>query len=118
MCAIDADDGVRYDTQGMKIAPIREDNVYGGMRLSLLAFVGSARLPMPASMPIALTREFAADPVKDKQWRAFKTKAGLQAEGLEQVIGALGVFLRPLIDATAGGGHLDSTWNPTLHRWT
>ena len=30
----------------MKIAPIREDNVYGGMRLSLLAFVGSARLPV------------------------------------------------------------------------
>jgi hypothetical protein len=46
ICAIDADDGVRYDTQGMKITPIREDNVYGGMRLSLLAFVGSARLPV------------------------------------------------------------------------
>ena len=44
--AIDADDGVRYDTQGMKLAPIREDNLYGGMRLSMLAFVGSARLPV------------------------------------------------------------------------
>jgi len=46
VCAIDADDGVRYDTANMKIAPIREDNVYGGTRLSLLAFVGSARLPV------------------------------------------------------------------------
>ncbi len=46
VCAIDADDGVRYDTQSMKTAPIREDNVYGGTRLSLLAFVGSARLPV------------------------------------------------------------------------
>jgi hypothetical protein len=46
ICAIDTDDGVRYDTQGMKLAPIREDNVYGGMRLSMLAFVGSARLPV------------------------------------------------------------------------
>jgi Nucleotidyl transferase AbiEii toxin, Type IV TA system len=46
VCAIDADDGVRYDTQGMKLAPIREDNLYGGTRLSLLAFVGSARLPV------------------------------------------------------------------------
>lgn len=46
ICAIDADDGVRYDTQGIKLAPIREDNVYGGMRLSMLAFVGSARLPV------------------------------------------------------------------------
>jgi Nucleotidyl transferase AbiEii toxin, Type IV TA system len=46
VCAIDANDGVRHDTANMKIAPIREDNVYGGMRLSLLAFVGSARLPV------------------------------------------------------------------------
>ena len=46
VCAIDADDGIRYGAANMKIAPIREDNVYGGMRLSLLAFVGSARLPV------------------------------------------------------------------------
>ena len=46
VCTIDADDGVRYDTEGMRLAPIREDNIYGGMRLSLLAFVGSARLPV------------------------------------------------------------------------
>jgi hypothetical protein len=30
----------------MSVAPIREDNIYGGMRLSLPAFVGSARLPV------------------------------------------------------------------------
>lgn len=46
LCAIDAEDGVRYDTQNMRISPIREDNVYGGLRLVLLAFVGSARLPV------------------------------------------------------------------------
>jgi hypothetical protein len=46
VCAIDADDGVRYDPTSMRIAPIREDNIYGGMRLTLLAFVGSARLPV------------------------------------------------------------------------
>jgi hypothetical protein len=46
VCAIDADDGVRYDTESMRIAPIREDNVYGGLRLTMLAFVGSARLPV------------------------------------------------------------------------
>jgi hypothetical protein len=46
VCAIDADDGVRYDTTSMRIAPIREDNIYGGMRLTMLAFVGSARLPV------------------------------------------------------------------------
>lgn len=30
----------------MKLAPIREDNMYGGMRLSMLAYVGNARLPV------------------------------------------------------------------------
>jgi hypothetical protein len=46
VCTIDADDGVRYDTASMKASPIREDNVYGGTRLSLLAFISSARLPV------------------------------------------------------------------------
>lgn len=46
ICAIDADDGVRYETAGMRIAPIREDNVYGGLRLTIPAFIGSARLPV------------------------------------------------------------------------
>lgn len=208
--AIDADDGVRYDTQGIRLAPIREDNVYGGTRLSMLAFVGSARLPVqvdigfgdaitpapelvtyptlldgmeaprlraypvytviaekfhamvelgidnsrmkdffdlavivrtstldgsilvealratfarrgtqiPGSTPVALTQAFAADSVKGKQWRSFVTKASLQAESLEQVIGALDLFFRPLLDATVDEGQFDWTWNPTLHRWT
>lgn len=46
ICAIDADDGVRYETGSMRIAPIREDNVYGGLRLTMTAFVGNARLPV------------------------------------------------------------------------
>lgn len=46
ICAIDADDGVRYESASMRIAPIREDNVYGGLRLTIPAFIGSARLPV------------------------------------------------------------------------
>lgn len=210
VCAIDADDGVRYDTETMRIAPIREDNVYGGLRMTLVAFLGSARLPvqvdigfgdaitpspelvtyptllegmeaaqlraypiytvvaekfhamvelginnsrmkdffdlaviartselngstlvdalratfgrrgttLPASTPIALTQEFAADPVKGKQWRAFVSKAGVQANGLEDVIGALDAFLRPPIDAAAGGLSFDSKWSPQLRSWS
>lgn len=210
VCAIEAEDGVRYDTANMRIAPIREDNVYGGMRLNIPAYIGSARLPvqvdigfgdaitpapetvtyptllddlaapslraypvytviaeklhamvvlgmnnsrmkdffdlaviartseldgstlldalratfkrrgtpMPASTPIALTKEFAADPVKDKQWRAFVSKAGLQADSLENVLGALDALLRPPIGAAAGGSRFDSKWSPELRRWT
>jgi hypothetical protein len=46
VCAANADDGVRYDTETMRIAPIREDNVYGGLRMTVAAFVGTARLPV------------------------------------------------------------------------
>lgn len=210
VCAIDADDGVRYDIDSMRIAPIREDNVYGGLRMTLTAFVGSARLPvqvdigfgdavtpdpelvtypplldgmgaaqlraypiytviaekfhamvelginnsrmkdffdlaviaktstldgsvlvaalratfarrgtaLPTSQPIALTQEFAADPVKGKQWRAFVTKAGLQADKLEDVLGALDALLRLPIDAAVDGLRFDAKWSPELRRWT
>lgn len=210
VCAIDADDGVRYDIDSMRIAPIREDNVYGGLRMTLTAFVGSARLPvqvdigfgdaitpspelvtyptllegmkaaqlraypiytvvaekfhamvelginnsrmkdffdlaviaktseldgstlvdalrstfgrrgttLPASTPIALTQEFAADPVKGKQWRAFVTKAGLQAESLEDVVGALNALLWSPSDSAVGGSRFDAKWSPELRRWT
>ena len=46
ICAIDVDDGVRDETASMRIAPIREDNVYGGLRLTIPASIGSARLPV------------------------------------------------------------------------
>jgi hypothetical protein len=46
ICAIDANDGVRYDAQSIRIAPIREDNAYGGLRLTVTAYVGTARLPV------------------------------------------------------------------------
>ena len=50
ICAIDADDGVRYETAGMRIAPIREDNVYSGLRLTIPAFIGSAHLLRPVPL--------------------------------------------------------------------
>ena len=50
ICAIDADDGVRYETSGMRIAPIREDNVYGGLRLTIPAFIGNARLSVQVDL--------------------------------------------------------------------
>ena len=209
VCAIDADDGVRYDIDSMRIAPIREDNVYGGLRMTLTAFVGSARLPvqvdigfgdavtpdpelvtypplldgmgaaqlraypiytviaekfhamvelginnsrmkdffdlaviartseldgstlvdalrstfgrrgtpMPESSPPALTQQFASDPVKGKQWRAFVTKSGLQVESLEDVVGAIDALLRPPIDAAVCGMSFKSKWSPKLCSW-
>lgn len=210
ICAIDADDGVRFDTESMRIAPIREDNVYGGLRLTLVTYVGNARLPvqvdigfgdaitpapemvtyptllddlaapnlraypvytviaekfhamvqlginnsrmkdffdlamvartsvlqgsilvgalratfarrgtaLPASRPIALTPEFAAAPAKSTQWGAFLSKAQLQAYDLIEVTALLGAMLTEPTEAAATEKPFDSTWSPTLRRWT
>ena len=44
VCAIKVDDGVRFDTASTKVAPIRNDNAYGGLRLVVPASIGNARL--------------------------------------------------------------------------
>jgi hypothetical protein len=44
VCAIEVDDGVRFDVTAIKIAPIREDTAYGGLRLVVPALIGNARL--------------------------------------------------------------------------
>ena len=44
VCAIDVDDGVRFDSSSIAIAATREDNAYGGLRLSIRASIGNARL--------------------------------------------------------------------------
>jgi hypothetical protein len=38
------DDGVVFDAGSLEVAPIREDQEYGGVRLALIAKIGSARL--------------------------------------------------------------------------
>lgn len=210
ICAIDADDGVRFDTESMRIAPIREDNVYGGLRMTLIAYVGNARLPvqvdigfgdaitpapemvtyptllddlaaptlraypvytviaekfhamvvlginnsrmkdffdlaiiartselnggtlvdavratferrgtpLPTSTPIALTTEFSASTSKARQWRAFVTKAGLQATDFHEIVATLDALLRPLIEAASLTDRFGSKWSSTLRRWT
>ena len=210
VCAIDADDGVRYDIDSMRIAPIREDNVYGGLRMTLTAFVGSARLPvqvdigfgdaitpdpefvtyppllvgmgaaqlraypiytviaekfhamvelginnsrmkdffdlaviartsaldgsvlvaalratfarrgtiLPTTTPIALSPEFAASPIKMKQWSGFTNKAQLQLLELAEVVALLDTFLASPRAAAASGEPFDSSWSPVLRRWT
>jgi len=40
------EDGVEYDAEDLEVAPIREGNVYDGLRAELTAHVGSARLPL------------------------------------------------------------------------
>lgn len=44
--AIDADDGLTFDHASLTAAPIREDQVYGGMRLKTVAYLEKTRIPI------------------------------------------------------------------------
>lgn len=44
VCAIDVDDGVRFDLDALKVTANREDLAYGGLRLQTYATIGGARL--------------------------------------------------------------------------
>lgn len=39
-------DGIHFDTVGLQVAPIREDQRYGGLRITTRALLGNARLPV------------------------------------------------------------------------
>ncbi len=43
LCAIEGDDGLRFDVGSMVVEPIREEAAYEGLRIRLLALLGDAR---------------------------------------------------------------------------
>jgi Nucleotidyl transferase AbiEii toxin, Type IV TA system len=71
---------------------------------------------LPASTPIALTSEFAADPAKLRQWGAFKRKAQLQAQDLTEVILLLDALLSPPIRAAVNHESFHSNRSPAVRR--
>lgn len=46
VCSIEADDGLRYDAASIRVAEIRENASYSGLRVALAALLGTARCPM------------------------------------------------------------------------
>src|SRR5207249_5547004 len=47
ICQIEAeDDGLVFDTDGLSVEPIREDQQYGGVRVKTIAFLGRTRIPV------------------------------------------------------------------------
>jgi len=183
------DDGLRFDPETVTCEPIRDEQVYGGMRVKLLAFLGNARIslqidigfgdvvtpeakltefptlldhpapviraypvetvvaekleaivslgmgnsrmkdfydlwvltrefdldnavvaeaiqatfkrrqtPIPATLPVALSEEFTADPTKPAQWTGFLTRSGLAADlELADVVAVIRDRFAPLI---------------------
>ena len=48
--AIDGGDGLIYDAANLTAAPIREDQVYGGMRLRTTAYLGTTQIPITVDL--------------------------------------------------------------------
>lgn len=48
--SIDAGDGLVFDAANLTAAPIREDQVYGGMRLKTVAYLGKTRIPITVDL--------------------------------------------------------------------
>ena len=63
---------------------------------------------LPRDTPFALTQEFATDPTKQVQWKAFLRKNKLNSTSFEDLITRLGVFLLPVLAGKSS--HL--TWHP------
>jgi predicted nucleotidyltransferase component of viral defense system len=51
LCAMpDQEDGVTFDPETVRIAPIRDDTEYGGMRVTLIGRLAGARIPIQADI--------------------------------------------------------------------
>ncbi|MGN2390687.1 nucleotidyl transferase AbiEii/AbiGii toxin family protein [Pelomicrobium sp. G1] len=72
------------------------------------------RTPVPASLPVALTRQFAAIPGKQAQWEAFLRKSGLSSvpAQLGEVTAQIASFVEPVMGAARDGRSLDLVWPP------
>lgn len=53
LCALPVEpDGLQFDAATVQVAPIRVEDAYGGQRITLLAHLGSARLPVQVDVGI------------------------------------------------------------------
>ena len=75
--------------------------------------------PLPSATPVALTDAFGHDADKQKQWRAFGTRTGLDdwEDDLPTVIGRLRRFLAPPLTAIRDNESFPREW-PAGGPWT
>ena len=74
---------------------------------------GRRKTPLPKSTPLALSREFSQDPVKQGQWKAFssRTQLKISTDELERVIGEIHSFLFPPTEALAQNRRFNLLWS-------
>jgi hypothetical protein len=68
--------------------------------------------PIPATVPLVLTREFLAAPDRQLQWRAFLRRGRLEVSfDAAELAGSLQGFLVPVLAALAKEDTFDRTWS-------
>ncbi len=69
---------------------------------------------VPSTTPVSLTEVFATDEAKQKQWRAFVRRSGLEQRvgELSEVVNELEGFVLPPLDAARGTNTFDAVWAP------
>ncbi len=61
LCTLDVvDDGLTFDAETVKAAPIRDDNIYGGIRVTFVARLGTARIAL--QVDVGFGDEIIPDP--------------------------------------------------------
>jgi len=70
------------------------------------------KTPLPKSTPLALSREFSQDPVKQAQWKAFSSRTQLKipTDELERVIAEIHSFLFPPTEALVQDRQFNLFW--------
>ncbi len=70
--------------------------------------------PIPETLPVGLTREFAETAEKRAQWQGFLRRSSISPAPPElvRVVGELARFLAPVLAAGAGSSAFDAVWRP------
>ncbi len=70
------------------------------------------KTPLPVTVPVALTAEFAEDSTKKTQWSGFTRKAGIRGAGsLAETIAAVRALVEAPLDSAARGTPAPGTWH-------
>jgi predicted nucleotidyltransferase component of viral defense system len=67
----------------------------GRLTQAIAATFARRKTPIPTELPDALTRDFAGDPAKQKQWTSFIQAIETKPDSLTEVVESLAAFLMP-----------------------
>ena len=80
------------------------------LRQAVQATFDHRKTALTGQAPFGLTDAFAQDAQKQKQWQAFLRKNRLEVLALNEVVAALAIFMRPVIEAASVSTAFPARW--------